>query len=566
MSSFSASAVSARRLAKFWPAVLATSLGLTGCGLLVTPSQNAVPYRGPAPYQSVTPSDAALRCLRQYVAKADNLRIGVADFVDGTGAGAGENDVATRMMTQRPDLMLMVALRKAGVRLVNRTSIGVVEWELKEAMAKRLGEGRPVKVDNQQFAYRPVQAGSLVGSTYYLNGAITEYNYNISSNTMELGGLGIMAGRRTYRTSVAVDLAVTKSTSTEVVMARSYAKQLEGQEMGGGVFRFFDVAMGLTRIELFEANVGEKRNEPVQTALRWVIETAAYDLVSELVGRQPECERLLPGFRDDTNLPYGGSWNQRDSDEPQPLAPIAPALPAKPANETRRAINPPVNETRNTEPSPNEPAAPQMPAPEILPPETPGASVAPAVTPPQPRTVAAPSVPVKEVRAEMPVVAPPPPAMTTAEQRPVHLTVPVQGRQEQMSPSQPPAMPVVTSARTEIAPAPRSVSAEMQNDSGCSRLAINLPPGISLSFAKSSNAAQLRFNPAMPVDLKGAIPPHFVTVATAPGTLTMRLKENVQITSSAQASQLTINFSAASAPARCHDTAPMRMAQANRPV
>jgi len=561
MTSGSLSAARARRLAKFWPAVLATSLGLTGCSLLVTPSQNAVPYRGPAPYQSVTPTESALRCMRQYVAKADNLRIGVADFVDGTGAGAGENDVATRMMTQRPDLMLMVALRKAGVRLVNRTSIGVVEWELKEAMAKRLGEGRPVQVDNQQFAYRPVQAGSLVGSTYYLNGAITEYNYNISSNTMELGGLGIMAGRRTYRTSVAVDLAVTKSTSTEVVLARSYAKQLEGQEMGGGVFRFFDVAMGLTRIELFEANVGEKRNEPVQTALRWVIETAAYDLISELVGRQPECERLLPGFRDDTNLPYGGSWNQRDSDEPQPVAPTAPALPIQPTNETRRATNPPVNETRNAEPPAN---ASQAPAPEILPPEAPGASVAPSIAPAQTKAAATPNVPVKEARAEMPAVLPLPPApplapaMATAEQKPIHLAVP-----SQVSQGQAPRMPDVTTVKAEIATAPQSISAEMQNDGGCSRLAINLPPGVSLSFAKSSTAAQLRFKPAMPILLQGTVPQHFETVAAAPGALTMRLKDNVQITSSARANQLTINASNPSASRRCNDAAIMHVAQAN---
>lgn len=457
------------------------ALLLGGCTLITPPGQNVTPYQGPAPYLSVTPTDAALRCLKPYTAKLENLRVGVADFVDGTGAGAGENDINTRMLTQRPDLMLMVALRKAGVRLVNRTSIGVVEWEMKEAMAKRLGEGKPVTLDNNQFAYRPIQAGALLGSTYYLNGAITEYNYNISSNTAELGGLGLMGGRRTYRTSVAVDLAVTKSTSTEVVLARSYAKQLEGQEIGGGVFRFFDVAMGLTRIELFEANVGEKRNEPVQTALRWVIETAAYDLLSELTGRHPECEKLLPGFRDNNDLPYARGWDDGDRKFGEPSTPVPAQAPKD-----------------------------GTPRPE-------GGAV---IVAPEAR-MEAPSTEGRQASASQPLVP---------------------------QPSAPPP----SIAPQAAADAPSSgVSVEMQQVGGCSRLAINLPAGIVLSFSKSGVATQVRFQPALPILLQGTVPALFETVQAAPGTLDLRTKGDAQITATAHAAQLMLTAGPASSPARC---------------
>ncbi|WP_439549776.1 CsgG/HfaB family protein, partial [Falsiroseomonas sp.] len=277
----------------------------------------------------------ALTCMRSQLARQEDIRIGIADLVDGTGASLGEGDNAGRMVTQRPDLMLLVAMSRAGARLVNRTSIGVVEWEMREAMARRLGEGREARVGDTTFPFRPVRVGEIVGSSFYVSGAVTEYNYNIYSDVQEAGIFGVTAGRRSYRVSVAVDLVVTRSTTTEVRLARSYGKQLVGQEVGVGVFRFLDMSVGNTRTELFEANIGQRQNEPVQAALRWVIETGAYDILSELFGRSEACDRLVPGYDPGSNAREAGDPRRPSSPAAvpgaTPGAAPAPASPAAPA-------------------------------------------------------------------------------------------------------------------------------------------------------------------------------------------------------------------------------------------
>ncbi|SFL09527.1 CsgG/HfaB family protein [Falsiroseomonas stagni] len=294
----------------------------------------------------------ALTCMRSQLARQEDVRIGIADLVDGTGASLGEGDNAGRMVTQRPDLMLLVAMSRAGARLVNRTSIGVVEWEMREAMARRLGEGRESRVGDTSFPFRPVRVGEIVGSTFYVSGAVTEYNYNIHSDVQEAGLFGVTAGRRSYRVSVAVDLVVTRSTTTEVRLARSYGKQLVGQEIGVGVFRFLDVSLGNTRTEAFEANIGQRQNEPVQTALRWVIETGAYDILSELFGRSETCDQLVPGF--------DARSNAREAGDPRrPAAPAA--VPAASPETAPPAVPAPSDILQFEQQAPDQPAA-QQPA------------------------------------------------------------------------------------------------------------------------------------------------------------------------------------------------------------
>lgn len=315
---------------------------------------NATLISGPAPYRNTTPMSEALACMRSQLARQEDVRIGIADLVDGTGASLGEGDNAGRMVTQRPDLMLLVAMSRAGARLVNRTSIGVVEWEMREAMARRLGEGREARVGDTSFPFRPVRVGEIVGSTFYVSGAVTEYNYNIHSDVQEAGMFGVTAGRRSYRVSVAVDLVVTRSTTTEVRLARSYGKQLVGQEVGVGVFRFLDVSVGNTRTEAFEANIGQRQNEPVQAALRWVIETGAYDILSELFGRNEACDQLVPGFDARSNAREAGD----------PRRPAAPAAtPAVPPAAAPAAAPAPADILQFEQQAPEQPAAQQQPAP-----------------------------------------------------------------------------------------------------------------------------------------------------------------------------------------------------------
>lgn len=270
---------------------------------------------GPSPHANTTPMAEAMACLRRD-APTPNIRLGVSEFVDGTGSIEGLA-MNSRVFSQRPDYMMIVGLKSAGVNLVNRSSVNVAEWEMKQAMEQKLGDGHKVSVgDGSSVLFRPVKAGAILGSTHYLTGAITELNWNIDSKVAEANILGVNAGGRTYRVSLAVDVMVTDTQSTEVVHARSYKKQLVGFETDAGYFRFIERnslnglgwqgAVLNKGLDLFQANLGDKQNEPNQTALRWVIELAAYDTIRALTKRGAVCDGLLPPGSLDPTIPGGG--------------------------------------------------------------------------------------------------------------------------------------------------------------------------------------------------------------------------------------------------------------------
>ena len=247
---------------------------------------------GPSPTLSATPARSALSCVKEHRNENQDLRIAISDITDGTGARTTTDN--STLLTQRPDLMFTVGLVKTGVRVINRTSTRVAEWEMGQAMERRLGEGTPVYLEGMEFDYRPIEAGTLLGSTHYVTGALTEVNWNINSTTVEGGVLGFSSGARTFHISVAADLMVTDTKTTEVVIAESYQKQIVGREVNRGLFRFFEVDNSdvLGPVELFDISIGEQQNEPVQTAVRWLIETAAYDVASELTGTKDECDAV----------------------------------------------------------------------------------------------------------------------------------------------------------------------------------------------------------------------------------------------------------------------------------
>lgn len=253
--------------------------------------QEATVMQGPAPRANFTPMESHLRCLAAHVPPGLDLRLAVNDLTDGSGAQAS-GDAHSTILTQRPDMMFVIALAKTGVRLVNRNSTAVSEWEMKRAMDKQLGEGKLVSVQGKEFAYRPVTAGSIVGSTHFVSGALTELNWSIKSDVAEAGVAGLTAGSRKYYISVGADLMLTNTKTTELVMARSYSKQIVGSELSAGLFRFFAMGGGTNwgPREIFEFNLGSQANEPVQAAVRWLLELAAYDMVSTLTGADKYCD------------------------------------------------------------------------------------------------------------------------------------------------------------------------------------------------------------------------------------------------------------------------------------
>jgi curli biogenesis system outer membrane secretion channel CsgG len=251
--------------------------------------------QGTAPIRVVTPVRDALACVARHRPRHQDLRIAVSDIVDGTGARTN-GDTGSALLTQRPELMFTVGLFQTGITTINRTATRVAEWELTQAMEMRLGEGRPVEIDGNTFAYRPVEAGSILGSTHYVTGALTEVNWNVGSSTTEGGFLGFAFGARTFHINLAADIIVTDTRSTRIVFAQSYQKTLVGREISRGVFRFFEIGTGLAGpVELFDLSIGDQQNEPVHRAVRWLMEQAAYDVASTLTRTSNQCDpALLP--------------------------------------------------------------------------------------------------------------------------------------------------------------------------------------------------------------------------------------------------------------------------------
>ena len=276
------------------------ALLLSACAPTLPTGQNPLAetptLQGPQPTVTYTPSDTLLSCVAEYRNKRRDLRVAVGDIVDGTGAKTfADGSSSSPLFSQRPDLMVTVALAKTGITVLNRTSFRVSEWELAQAMEKRLGEGYDVSLGEETVPFRPVAAGGILGSNYYLTGAITEVNWNIDSSGARYNILGAHSSQNAYRISIAVDLVLTETTTTRVVKAQSFTKQLVGLEIEKGVFRFFSTGEDsiLDPIELFDASVGEQQNEPVQRALRWVLEYGTYEMIADVSGARDQCDPLL---------------------------------------------------------------------------------------------------------------------------------------------------------------------------------------------------------------------------------------------------------------------------------
>jgi curli production assembly/transport component CsgG/holdfast attachment protein HfaB len=111
----------------------------------------------------------------------------------------------------------------------------------------------------------------MPGSDLHLIGGITELNYNIGSASLDVfykqGGVGAQL----YVLNIAVDLRLVRTETLEVVNVVSYQKQIIGREIGAGVFEFFGG-------NLFDLSLSSRAREPMQLAVRAMIEQAVGDM------------------------------------------------------------------------------------------------------------------------------------------------------------------------------------------------------------------------------------------------------------------------------------------------
>ena len=282
-------------------ATLASAAALAACVSPVAMEDGRYTHHiGNAPVISnETPYSAALSCLGAYARSnfSHTPRIAVGNIADYTGKEEFEGG---RRVTQGAALMAMSALDRSGVRLLERFDTSVSELELRYANNRLIGE--------DTGDWRRVTAGSIPGSDYYLVGGITELNYNIRSNGAEASGGDIdptdpigTFGISMYVMDVGIDLRLVDTRSLEVVDVISYQKQIIGREISAGVFDFFNG-------NIVDISVGERALEPIQLAIRAVIERATLEMVSHLYDAGPEvCGDIIAESGD----PIGASNGRR---------------------------------------------------------------------------------------------------------------------------------------------------------------------------------------------------------------------------------------------------------------
>ena len=127
-------------------------------------------------------------------------------------------------------------------------------------------------------------SGQSPGSDFYIVGGVTELNYKIRSSGLDISGgrqnatkgTGRLTGKL-YVMNVAVDLRLVETKTQEVVDVVSYQKQIIGREVGLGIFKFFDS-------KVIDASAGEGALEPMQLAVRSLIERGMVEMVANLYG------------------------------------------------------------------------------------------------------------------------------------------------------------------------------------------------------------------------------------------------------------------------------------------
>ena len=259
---------------------------LAGCNTL--PAQKMAPDEAPVitgspSRRNFTPLEPAFACLGNAMVdrKVPVLQIAVGDVKDYSGKYSQNEGNA---ITQGGALMIYSALGKMGgaIQLQERFDTRIAELELAYTEKRQLGDGRTHSVEPGKPAvpWVPYFGGSILKSNYYIVGGITELNYNIASSGAELYVSGVGAKRRTYTMNIGVDLRIVDTRSLVVVRTVSLQKQVIGEEVGAGVYRFFGNS-------LVDINVGAKNQEPLQLGVRTAIEHGVLELISAVAGIEP---------------------------------------------------------------------------------------------------------------------------------------------------------------------------------------------------------------------------------------------------------------------------------------
>lgn len=258
---------------------------MTGCSTIrmqTLASGEAPLVVGPSVRSNRTPLDGAMACYDHKLANSPELggkklQIAIGEIRDYTGK---VSDSEGYTITQGGSLMLFSGLYKLkdAVTIHDRFDTRVTDLELKYIGLKQLGDGKKYEVNGQEVEWVPYYGGSVMQSEYTILGGITELNYNIQSGGAEVRISQVGPAARVYTLSVAVDLRLVNTRTLEVVSAVSMQKQFTGYEVGFELFRFFGID---GKSELFDVNIGNKSQEPLQLGIRAILEESAMRLIAD---------------------------------------------------------------------------------------------------------------------------------------------------------------------------------------------------------------------------------------------------------------------------------------------
>ncbi|WBQ10894.1 hypothetical protein L2D01_03725 [Hyphomonadaceae bacterium ML37] len=305
-----------RAKSAFGSALAALSLSACATSGMSEPVQ---PLRGPAEVVLETQYTDALQCLAVH-ARTQAFpppRIAVGHITDFTGA----NDYFSgRRLTQGAALMAMTALADAGMRVVERFDMGVIQAEL--------GYTQSGLVRDSETQLREVQLGQMQGADLYIVGGLTEFNPNIRSRGANVfvgsdsaaGGAGAL-GVNNFVIDVGIDLRLIDVRSSDVLSVRAFRKQIVGREVESGVFQFLTGGV-------IDINAGGRSLEPVQTAVRSMIDRAVFEFVAALYNLDPvDCL----GEEVARAIAASGTFERRGADAQAMTAQAAPPVSAPPA-------------------------------------------------------------------------------------------------------------------------------------------------------------------------------------------------------------------------------------------
>jgi len=266
-------------------AIAAAGMAFLLAGCNTVPAQQFMPEEAPVitgspSRRNYTPLEPAFACLANAIRerKAPALQVAVGDVKDYTGKYSQNEGNA---ITQGGALMIYSALGKMGDALVlqERFDTRIAELELAYTDRRQLGDGRTHAVEQGKPAvpWVPYYGGTILRSSYYIVGGITEMNYNIATSGVELTVSGVGGKRRTFTMNVGVDLRIVDTRTLVVARTVSLQKQIVGEEVGAGIYRFFGDW-------LVDLNGGVKNQEPLQLGVRTAIEHGVLELVSAVAG------------------------------------------------------------------------------------------------------------------------------------------------------------------------------------------------------------------------------------------------------------------------------------------